>query len=136
MKTLKQFCEQSHLDSTLIRSVVRQCGGWQSFTELAEDVTRHGADGGFSGFVYYSDTVPFVVRNRAVILDYAKQMAQDIGEPVYAMIGGFNCLKIGADEAAEAIHNPRSEQRTNVMNALAWFALEEVARSYDDLRQQ
>lgn len=38
-------------------------------------------------------------------------------------------------EAAEAIHNPRSEDATNVLNALAWFALEEVSRSYSDMSE-
>ena len=62
----------------------------------------------------------------------AQQMASDLGEPLYKMIAGFNCLKITEGEAAEAIHDPRSEERTQVFNALAWFALEEVSRSYSD----
>ena len=130
--TIKEFCSKSHISEQLIRAVVRQAGGWESFTGMADDVTNHGASGGFSGFIYYSDTCKFATGHKAIILEMAKQMADDLGEPLYKMIGGFNCLKISEGEAAEAIHNTRSEGRTNVMNALAWFALEEVCRSYAD----
>ena len=132
MNTIKEFCSKSHISEQVIRAVVRQAGGWESFTSMADDVTNHGAGGGFSGFVYYSDTCKFATSHKSIILDMAKQMADDLGEPLYKMIGGFNCLKISEGEAAEAIHNSRSEERTNVMNALAWFALEEVCRSYAD----
>lgn len=134
MKTVSEFCEQSGIDAALIRAVVRQVGGWADFKELASDVASHGADAGFSGFINYSDTVAFANRNKKAILDYAAQMADSLGEPLYKMIGGFNCLEISEGEAAEAIHNARSEERTNVMNALAWFALEEVCRAYDDAK--
>lgn len=132
--TFSGFIKQSHIPESVIRAVVRQVGGWEDFQQMADDVTNHGADGGFSGFIYYSDTVKFTKRHKAAILDMARQMADDLGEPVYKMIGGFNCLKISEGEAAEAIHNPRSEEATNVLNALAWFALEEVSRSYSDLK--
>lgn len=131
-KTLKQFVSDSHISEQLIRAVVRQSGGWESFCEHAADVMNHGADGGFHGFIYYTETVAFAKRQKAVILEMAKQMAADLGEDVYTMIGGFNCLKIEPTEAAEAIHNPRSQDRTQVFNALAWYALEEVSRSYAD----
>lgn len=135
MKTMSEFIARSHLPESLIRAVIRQAGGWQSFKEMAPDVTEHGADGGFSGFIYYTDTVKFAQRNKGPILDACRQMADDLGEPVYRMIGSFNCLKITEGEAAEAIHNPRSEDRTNVLNALSWFALEEVCWSYVDLEE-
>jgi hypothetical protein len=130
MKTIKEFAEKSHIDASLIRAVVSQIGGWQEFKDHADDVTNHGASGGFSGFTYYTDTVSFTKRHKAAIMKMAESMADDLGESLYAMIGGFNCLKISEGEAAEAIHNPRSEERTNVYNALAWFALEEVCRSF------
>lgn len=135
MKTMSEFIARSHLPESLIRAVIRKAGGWQSFKEMAPDVTNHGADSGFSGFIYYTDTVKFAQRHKGVILDACRQLADDLGEPVYRMIGGFNCLKITEGEAAEAIHNPRSEDRTNVLNALSWFALEEVCRSYVDLEE-
>jgi hypothetical protein len=129
--TKTQFCNEfSH--AALASAVIRQCGGWDSFKEMAADVANHGADGGFHGFIYYTETVKFAKAHKADILDYARQMADDLGESLYGMIGGFNCLKISEGEAAEAIHNARSDDHTSVMNALAWFALEEVSRRYAD----
>jgi hypothetical protein len=135
--TLTNFCSRSHLPASLIRATVKQAGGWGSFKEMAADVTNHGANGGFHGFIYTRDTVAFTKRNKAELLEMAKQMCEDLGEgDMFAMIGGFNCLKISAAEAAEAIYNSRSEERDNVFNALAWFALEEVSRSYVDLGER
>lgn len=131
--TLKSFCQESHLPESLIRATVKQAGGWESFQESAKDVTEHGADGGFHGFIYYTDTVPFARRNRESILQACREMAQDLGEPgAYSLIAGFNCLKMLPDDVADAIGNPRHAQNAEVLNALAWYALEEVSRSYCD----
>ena len=134
---LSKFVAESHLPAALIRATVRQCGGFESFTEMAQDVTNHGAAGGFYGFTYYWDTVKFAERNKAAILDACRDMASDLGESgAYSMIAGFNCLKdleLSGDSVADAVNDKRHEDRTQVMNALAWFALEEVSRSYCDL---
>lgn len=134
--TIAKLIESTYLPAPLVRSVIRQAGGWESFKESAHDIANHGADGGFHGFIYYADTVPFAKRNKAHILEACRSLADDMGEPVYKMIGGFNCLKISEGEAAEAIHNPRSEDATQVLNALAWFSLEETAHAYDDMVSQ
>ena len=134
MKTIKSFVEQSHIDASLIRAVIRQAGGWDSFKEIAKDVCDHGADCGFSGFIYYNETVPFAKRNKKAILAYAEEMAKDVGDAdEFVLIAGFNCLDISVSEVAEAIYNPRSEHRTEVFNAMAWFTLEEVCHCYANL---
>jgi len=130
-----KFISKSHISAKIIRAVVRQSGGWDSFTEMAEDITNHGVDGGFHGWIYHSDTVPFAKRNQAAIMGMAQDLAYDLGEPLYRMIGGFNCLKMAEGDVAEAIHNPRSDDKVQVFNALAWFAAEEVARSYCDTNE-
>lgn len=128
-----EFIKQSHIPASLIKATVHQIGGWEEFKEHAEDVTNHGASGGFSGFIYYSDTVEFTETNKATILAFAKEQAADFGESLFSMVGGFNCLKISPEEVAEAIYNHNSENQTMVYNALAWYILEEVCRSYVDL---
>lgn len=130
-----QFIGKSHISEKLIRAVVRQSGGWDSFTEMAEDINNHGAAGGFHGWIYYADTALFAQRNKAVIMAMAQEMANDMGEDVLAMIGGFNCLKESSNTVAEALYNPRSDNKTQVFNALAWFAAAEVARSYVNIRE-
>lgn len=136
MKTIKEFVEQSNIDAKLIRATVRQIGGLEEFKERAQDVTNHGAAGGFIGFTYYADTITFTKRNKAAIVDMLSALADDLGENTLSCLAGFNCLKdYTVEEVADGLYNPRSDHRTAVYNALAWFALEEVARSYCDVAE-
>ena len=132
MSTLKSFISKSHIKPSLIRAVVRQLGGYDEFKQSAHDITRHGISGGYGGFIYYTDTVAFAKKHKAQILELAKSLAEDIGEDTIKMIAGFNCLKMDSTEVAEAIYNPKSDNKKQVFNALAWFSAEEVCRSYID----
>jgi hypothetical protein len=136
MATLKSFVAKSHLSGALIRAVVRQIGGWEEFEGHADDITNHGIDGGFHGFIYYTDTVKFTTANKAEILAALKEQASDLGEDgVISSLSHFGCLKgYSQEEIAEGLYNAKSEHRTTIYNALAWYAGEEVARSYSDLK--
>ena len=137
MKNLKSFVEKSHIEEKLVRAVVHRMGGWENFTNSAPDITNHGIDGGFHGFIYTTETVKFAKQNLPEIMELAKNMADDLGENKYKMIEGFNCLKDFKNiDAGEAIYNKKSEDHDTVLNALAWFAGEEVARSYVDMLEQ
>lgn len=134
--TLSQFIAESGLPASLVRSTVRQCGGWQSFQEMAQDVCNHGANCGFGKFIYYTDTVPFAKRNKKVLLELCKQQADDIyGNNCTAseFIAGFNCVGCDAEQVAIALYTGKGDNVTEVYNALAWYALEEVARRYCDI---
>jgi hypothetical protein len=139
IKTLAQFCEASHLDAGLIRATVKQFGGWTSFRECASDVCRGGIDGGFHGFIYYSDTEPFAKRNREAIAAMASQQAQEFGSGVMEMIRGFGCFHNGTKPTDEEIGSALYagiDDGMPILNALAWYAGEEVCRSYCDLTEQ
>lgn len=137
MKTIKAFTAKTDIPADLVRAVIRQHGGWDSFRESASDIANHGAAAGVSGFIYYAETVAFTEKNKADILTLAKAQASDFGtDSIYSMIAGFNGLGLDACQVAEAIHDPESEDRTQVFNVLAWYALEEVARAYYDLCDQ
>lgn len=82
MKTTKQVIEESGIDASLIRSVVRQIGDKDGF-----------------GCLKTTDKAEAV------------ELADEIGRALYGKIG---------------------EKETQVANALAWFALEEVARAFCD----
>lgn len=136
MNTLKQFAQRSHLPAKLVRAVIRQVGGFDSFKELADDVTNYGANGGFSGFVYYTDTVAFTTKNKAEILESLKTLAADMGETFSACLCGFGAFKGKTEsDVLDGLYNHRSDMRQTVYNVLAWYALEEVARSYVDLTE-
>lgn len=133
-KTIKQVAENSALDATLVRAVVKRVG-----RESLEDVANHGAAGGFPGFTYYKDTVAFFKKHRKAIVAIVERMADDFGESPVDMVAGFNCLG-GRDDRKEYVQSVcrclygcrLTDDDTNVANALAWFALEEVARVFCD----
>ena len=77
------------MNERIYKAVIKQLGGKESL----KDVTNHGADGGFSSFIYHSDTVEFFRKNKKHIIMLAENMANDLGEDVTNMIKGFNCLK-------------------------------------------
>lgn len=138
MKTLSSFVQASHLPESLIRAVVRQIGGWGSFKESAHDIVNHGIDCGFSGFIYYNDTVKFTRANKDAILALARDKASDFGESsLICFLGGFRCLKdLSQDEIASGLYDSTSEWRRLIYNALAWFAGEEVAHAYTDAEER
>lgn len=136
--TLSQFIAESGLNASLVRSTVRQCGGWDSFQESAQDVCNHGANAGFGNFIYYTDTVAFSKRNKKAILELCKEQAEEFyGSKctIYEFIAGFNCLKgITAYDVANALLCGYGDYWPDqIYNALAWYALEEMARRYCDI---
>ena len=138
MKTTVSFCDlcaNSSIPAKLIRATVKQCGGWANFKDMAQDVTNNGAAGGFCGFIYYSDTLEFYARNRASILSALESLANDLGEGgAIDLVRGFRCLHENAtdSEIAQTLYGSKRNHDTQVANALAWFALEEVSRAYCD----
>jgi hypothetical protein len=132
--SLVNLIYSTNIPESLVRAVVRQMGGWESFKESAPDITRHGIDGGFHGFLYYSETVPFAKRNRKAILEMATQQADDLGMGLVEMVKGFNCLK-GATETEIVEGLAGATDETQVPNGLAWYAGEEVARAYCDMTE-
>jgi len=136
MSLVKEIEKRSNNDASLIRAVIKQLGGTDEFKQSAPDIMNNGISGGFHGFIYHAETVSFARRHRKQILAMADSMADDLGESSgYALIAGFNCLrdlKLDGGQVAAAIYDPNHEDHTQVMNALAWFAGEEVSRAYAD----
>ena len=134
--TMKSFINRSNLPAPLIRAVVKQSGGWDSFQEMAKDVAEHGADQGFSGWIYYRETMEIFRKNRKAILGYAEEMAQDLGETMLSLIQGFGIFRnspIDTQDLAKALYTGKGDEVIRVYNVMSWFALEEVSRAYDDL---
>jgi hypothetical protein len=99
-----------------------------------EDVVNHGADAGWSGFTYYHETWDFFKAHKADILAMAKEDSAAQGTGMLEMITSFNWLLYqnkpfySQDEIAEALYSGRGENVTVIRNAMAWYALETVAR--------
>ncbi len=92
---------------------------------------RNASDG-YSGFIYYSDTINFYKKNKKLIIEHLKQLSEDLGQNFLDTIKGFNCFRdsdITIDDIGEIIYgnNTKNSYYTDVANALSWYALEETA---------
>jgi hypothetical protein len=125
------------MNKKLIKAVKDQLGeeNEEDFINTLGDVCDAGASAGFGRFIYYSDTCKFYQNNKREIVKLAKEMADDFGQDVVSMIAEFRCLtddKETRDEIGRAIYGTPEDDDIQVQNALAWFALEEVARFVTD----
>ena len=134
-----EFCADS-----LNAAVVRQIGGWSSFKESADDIANNSIDGGFNGFIYHTDTVKFARRHLTLIRQLATDQAADFGdEGAASMVRGFNCLtdksngkrepQFTLDEVSQVLYSGKcqdADATAMILNALAWYAGEAVARRY------
>lgn len=139
--TLKKFIEASNIPATLIRSTVKQCNGWNHFIEYAGDVARHGASGGtFDGFIYYDDTCTFFARNKKHILEMAESTYKELGySSIIEMLASFQeakRCKWTQNDIINAVYTNKGEDKEQIQNLMAWYALEEVCRAYVDLIEQ
>lgn len=140
--TLKSFIKNSHIPATLIRAVVKNMNGWDSFKESAKDVIDHGASCGFGNFIYYTDTIVFTSKNRKIIAENAAEQSKEIGyKDEIEMILSFNGLQhdgLTSSDIARALYGRLTDddKKTTIYNVLAWYALEEVSRAYCDLLEQ
>ena len=135
---MSDFLKAANINPKLASAVIRQFGGWEDFREKAHDVANHGIDGGYCGFIYYTETTAFVKKHKKLIIENVKQLADDVGENFTKVIADFNCLKntgIAENDVMMALMSPRSCDDfvlQQVYNALAWYAGETVAREYTD----
>jgi hypothetical protein len=133
---------QSIFDNMPLAKIVFDQLGYDSsdeedFIQTCQDVSRGGAANGFSGFIYYHDTIKFFDDNRKLIIEYFSGQYADYGcDSFFEMIRSFNCLKDEdlSDETLALCFYTATDSRcsgsddyTRLKNALAWAALEEVA---------
>lgn len=134
LKGLKNYATEEV--AALVRPVYNQMAPdvVSEFFDTLNDVARHGADCGFPGFVYYSETVAFFRHHRPAIMAAVHELADGIGEDAVTMVHNFDCLcgNFSYTEVARAMYGRYNDDLTQIYNALAWFALEEVAHAAAD----
>lgn len=137
--------------TALQKAVIEQLGYETEAEELEEeclgtlrDVTRGGADGGFTGFIYYTETLEFFEKNKNLIKEQLKEDAENFGTSIIDMVRNFNALSSSRgkerkpdyteDEVGQVLYGPTQEEDfyTQIANCLAWYALEEVAQQLTD----
>lgn len=121
--------------TTLQNAVIEQLG-FDSLDEdcmaTLEDVSSHGADSGFSGFIYYTETMAFFEANKAAIIEQLKDDVDIFGpDSVIGLVKSFKCAADSTeDEIGATLYG--GEVDTCVANCLAWYALETVAYQLTD----
>ena len=130
------FLENHSSNPDLAKAVIAQMGGSENFAENANNISSHGIDGGYSGFVYYTDTVKFAEENHGAIMDSLKSDMDNFGnESVPEMRSHWKSLNdLSQDEIAEVVYDkdPENENYTQVYNAMAWYAGEQVSYEYSN----
>jgi len=129
------------MNESLTKAVINQLG-YENVEEdgckdTLHDVCNHGASGGYGQFVYYTDTCKFYDDNKRdimnLLLDQMEEMGDFDTDTVSQFIASFNCLKDYTPLEVETYLTSRDDTHANqIENALAWYALEEVARSICD----
>jgi hypothetical protein len=130
MKTLKQVKQDNPGLIKLINAVVKQLGSTEQLGHI------RSADNGYTGFIYYSETHQFTIKNRKAILELLNETAEQLGEDVVTMVKNFGVFRgeMDKDELKDLyifLGEGKPEQGS-VTNVLAWFALEEVNRLFED----
>lgn len=131
--TLKALINNSRMSEKLVRSTVRQFGGINVVKQVCQDVSNHGIDAGFDGFIYYTDTVKFAESNLKDIIIFGRRVASELGTTLREMVEGSKCLN-GCDMVS-ALVDEDHEDRTQLMNALAWFAGKELCKTASDIME-
>lgn len=132
MKTKSQVINENPTLKTVINAVINRIG-----MDSVKYVNRHGIDGGFNGFIYYSETHSFAIRHRKTIVQMLENLANDLGEEVVQMVSGFGVFRnspMDNDDRKDIyryLSGAKVEQGT-ITNLMAWFCAEEVCRLFED----
>ena len=133
MKTKTQVLKDNEEFKPLINAVIKQLGGIDSMSDIA----NYGIAGGFSGFIYNTETHAFAMKNRKQIVELLQEQADQIGEEIIEMVSHFGVFRRDPmdnedrKELYKYIGGGKCEQST-ITNLMAWFAAEEVARMFEN----
>jgi hypothetical protein len=134
--------ENSSWQTATIRNVITALGynpadeRIESLKELSgslADCSNHGADGGFSGFIYHSETIAFFLHNRRDIIKNLELTAEQLGTDLIKMIQGFGVFRYTIPPTTGTIGKALwdtgrvQESLTELYNVFAWFCLEEIS---------
>jgi hypothetical protein len=133
--------ENSTWQISTIRNVIQASGyniqgGIESLKELSSRLvtcTKHGADGGFPGFTYYSDTIRFFKHNCKDILNNIGHTAAETGTDIIKLVQSFGVFRCStpptSEEVGKALWDSAHihDELATFYNVFAWYALEEIS---------
>jgi hypothetical protein len=133
--------ENSTWQLSIIRNVIQALGyntqgGTESLKELSSRLVicaKHGADGGFPGFTYYSDTIRFFKQNRKDIVNNIGHTAAETETDIIKLVQSFGVFRYSTPPASEEVGKALwdsahiHDELTTLYNVFAWYALEEIS---------
>ena len=135
MKTKKQVTEDYPDYKRLINAVIKRVG-----IDAVKDINNHGIQGGFNGFIYYSETVKFAKTYRKEIFNLLKMDAHMLGLElcdIPSMVAGFGYFrdrKMDDDDFTDlAMYIVLGKSKEHcIPNLMAWYAAETVCGWFED----
>jgi len=110
------------------------------FKELSgifKDCSRHGANSGFTGFSYYTDTVKFYKKHQNDIVSHMEKTAAKLNTDVISMVLNFDEFRNSDDpptpsNVGKALYNKKLcwTGLYELYNVFAWYTLDEVSRTW------
>lgn len=131
-KSKAQVLRENPEYKTLINAVIGRVG-----MDAVSDINGHGIDGGFNGFIYYSDTHLFAMRYRKQIVKMLEDDAESMGTDVVEMVANFGTFRrspMDADDKKD-LYKYLGEARPKqgaITNIMAWYAAETVCRWFEN----
>ncbi|MDR0444440.1 MAG: hypothetical protein LBH44_13650, partial [Treponema sp.] len=101
-----------------------------------ENCAEHGANVGFGGFIYYHETIAFFKKHREDIVSHMERTAEELGTDIISMVQNFGVFRRGEkptpSEVGRALwgSSRKYDDLTSLYNVFAWYALEEVSRTW------
>lgn len=128
--TVRRRVQELKKRNPLTVAVLRQAGltlaEHEGLDGQLRDVAKGGADAGWHGFTYYTETTAFAERHykaiMAAVIEFERETGQPFGETTKNRNGEYGTYR-AADE-------------TEALNWLAWFALESVAYDYERICEE
>ena len=145
IKAMRNYLfENSGFTEKTVNNVIRALGFplqgsgsvFKNLSSEFENCAEHGANIGFHGFIYYSDTIAFFKANRKDIVNHMENSSVELGTDIISMVQGFGIFrhseKPSSSEIGKALWGSvyHRYDLTTLYNVFAWYALEEVSRTW------
>jgi len=143
-KMRNYILENSTFPESTINNVIKALGyplngSGDTFKELSLEFAscaEYGANICISGFIYYSETIPFYKKNRTAIVSHIESTAEELGTDIFSMVQDFGVFRYSEkptpSEIGKALwdKSKTDPELTSLYNVFAWYALEEVSRTW------
>lgn len=128
--TMNAVIENSVLEASVIRSLVRWHGGWSEFKAISRDIANYGANTGIS-FIMYTDSAKSFKANAPALKRWVSELATDYDHGVLEMLQSWKGIgKIySLDEIGSALYAGKGDSVDSVYSTIIYAAVEEIANT-------